>query len=118
MNHSIKSIAVSMTTLSPLMEGRDKISTNDIKKYHPNGISINAIDRIDDYFVFTFVEDEKAFAYTGAVMNKIFEKVVKEFDGDLGAVNEELAKEPLRVILEDKVSAKDNKITYTTVKVI
>lgn len=117
---SFSKIAKEMTTLCPLMEDREKISMENIKKYYPDGISIVAIYPMavddDTFYVFNFTEDENVFAYSGNVLAKIFDAWVKECDGDLGKVNEVLMTSPVKVILG--TAKNKNKQEYTTVSVV
>lgn len=96
-------LAKKATTLSPIMEGRDKIAVADIIKYYPNGITINAIDMItttdrfgedSTYPVFTFVEDNTKFGFGGVVFKGIVVAWLNACDGDIESCNEQLKMEP------------------------
>lgn len=118
---SLKQLVVEQTTLSPLMAEREKIDTSDIKKFNPNGIHINAIDIMKDtdgkdFYVFTMEEYEDKFAFSGEVLNRVFNAWLYEYNGDLSAVNEELSNNPVGVKLGDAYNK--NKQRYTTVSVI
>lgn len=118
---SFKQIIKDMTTLSPLMQDREKIETSDIKKFYPNGIHIKAVDAMTDgdgkrFYVYIFAEEDKTFAFSGEVMNKIIDAWVKECDGSLDEVNKILSEEPIGVILGDAINK--NKQKYTTVSLI
>ena len=85
-------LAKKATTLSEIMEGRDKISTEDIIKNYQDGITINAFDMItttNDYGepstfpVLTFAEDDTKFLYGGKALNDICQMWLSNFDGDI-----------------------------------
>lgn len=122
MGLNLKKIAKKATTLPSLMKNREKIDTEDIKKFYPKGISINAIDVLHDsehdkdFYVFTIIEDIRVFAFSGEVLNRVFNEWVKAADGEISAVNEALAKEPVKVILGTEKNKQ--KQEYTTVTVV
>lgn len=80
-------IARNATVLSPLMEGRDKISTAEIIATYPNGITMTQFDILNGekgtFPVYTIAEDDKVFAFGGAVINKIVEAIVAQFNGSV-----------------------------------
>lgn len=85
------SIARKETTLSPLMENKDKITTDELTSDFPDGVTINGFDIIttngDSYPVLTFSEDESKFIFGGAIMSNICNGWLEHFEGDIEAAN-------------------------------
>lgn len=125
MSIDIRKIAREATTLSELMEGREKIETEDIIKYYKNGITINKVDCVSiiedeqekNIYVYTFKEEPKKFAFSGYVLKKIFDNILYAMGGDVGALNNELEKEDFKVILKAG-KTKDGKRNVTIVEVL
>ena len=118
---NFKDLARKATTLSELMENREKISTEDVIKNFSDGITINAVDVIKTstatYPVFTFAEDKKMFYCGGIVLTKIVNMWLEEYNGDLGMLNHDLAESGgVKVkLVESKTKDKKN---VTTVEVM
>lgn len=87
-------IAKKATTLSPLMEGRNKIEMREIIAKYPNGITVNAFDMLgtgdESYPVFTFTEEPKSFAFGGAVFKSIVLAWIANFDGSISDASDAL----------------------------
>lgn len=70
-----KSKAISATTISKLMEGRVKISTEEIITKYPDGVTVNAFDWMkgDDgeYPVCTFEENDGECFFGGTALTSI-----------------------------------------------
>lgn len=75
-----KTIADQLTTLSPLMEGREKMTIEDIRTSYPDGVTIDMIDLItttdekgneSTYPVLVCKEEPQAFFFGGLVAYKI-----------------------------------------------
>lgn len=101
---------------SPIMSGREKISTEDVIKKYPTGITLNGFDVIDDgkdgHAVFTFVEEPDKFVNGGTLLSKIAFKWVEAFDGNITDASEELAAcGGVRVRLSNKKTKRGNTIT-------
>lgn len=100
----------SSLTLSELMVGKDKIDTEDIIKYYPEGISINAIDLFelngDEVYVYTFKEAPDKFAFAGYILKNLFEEMVSKYS--IETCNEALRETPYTVKLSQG-KTKDNK---------
>lgn len=92
-----KKLAQQATTLSPIMEGRTKIETEDIIKYYPDGITIVAFDfvTVEDktYPVCAFREDDRKFLNGGTVLMKILSAWVAAYDGDIEECSADLCNE-------------------------
>lgn len=122
---NFRDLARKATTLSELMENREKIQTSDVIKKFPNGITINAVDMIKTsdatYPVFTFSEDSKVFYCGGIILTKIVNTWLEEYDGDLcplDSLNNDLAEcGGVKVKLKES-KTRDGKNNITEVEVI
>lgn len=106
---------------SPIMTGREKITTEDVIRKHPAGITLNGFDVIDNgkdgYAVFTFVEEPDKFVNGGALLSKMAFEWVKAFDGNITDASEGLAAcGGVRVRLSTKKSKRGN--TFTAVEIV
>lgn len=119
-------LAKKQTTLSPVMEGRDKISTKQIKEDYPDGITITEFDFVtttdpkkgeSTFPVFAFAEDPKACFFGGEVLNRIAQEWAGAYGGDIEAASAELKKAGG---VKVKLSSKEGKMgnTYTAVEVL
>lgn len=94
MENIFSSIARRETTLSPLMEGKEKLDTDDVIKLYPKGFTVNGFDMVkagvDSYPVLTIKEDSTKFIFGGAIMNNICLAWIEAFDGDIEAASEAL----------------------------
>lgn len=88
------SIARKETTLSPLMENKERMSIDDVISTYPDGVTINGFDMIstggDSYPVLTFSEDDTKFIFGGAIMNNICHGWLEHFEGDTESANSAL----------------------------
>ena len=78
---------------SPVMKNREKIQIDDIIRDYPDGITIREIDIIPgnpDYIVCRFDENTRAYFFGGKSLNETFFAILKDFGGDLSALNAEL----------------------------
>lgn len=113
------------TTLSILMEGREKTSVADIVYKHPDGITIMAADIISgvndkgepySYPVIVYKEDETKYLNGGTVLNRVVEEWLSLVDGDIEAMNEGLRQDGgVRVKLESGRTAAGRNITKVIV---
>lgn len=85
-------LARKATVLSPIIEGKEKISVGDIIANYPNGITVTEFDMVtsvdkdgnpDTYPVFVFAEDTSKFGFGGSVFKNICENWIHHFDGDI-----------------------------------
>ena len=94
MENIFTSIARRETTLSPLMEGREKLETDDIIKLYPDGFTIIEFDVVnaglDSYPVLIFKEDTEKFIFGGTVLKNICNGWVEQFDGDIESASNAL----------------------------
>lgn len=100
MSNMFANLARKATTLSPIIEGKTKISVSDIIANYPEGITINGFDMINGtdqngepstYPVFTFMEDNTRFGFGGAVLKNIINSWLAAFDGDVESCTKALA---------------------------
>jgi hypothetical protein len=122
-----RKIALDATTMSELMNGRDKMDTEELIKKYPNGVTIDFIDNVNmqqedgEENVWIFVTDEQPdnFTFAGFVLAKIFNDILSKFEGDYDAMIEEynssLKKDKLRVKLERAKTKTKREITKVKV---
>lgn len=95
MSNVFASIAKKATTLSPLMEDKERMSIDDMILAYPDGVIINGFDMVstgaDSYPVLTFIEDDSKFIFGGAIMNNICHDWLAHFDGDIETANAALS---------------------------
>lgn len=88
-------IAKKETTLSTVMEDRTKIDTDEIVDTFEDGVTVTEVDLItlDDktYAIGAFKEDNTKFFNGGKVFTNIVKEWVKQYNGDIGLLNHDLA---------------------------
>lgn len=119
---NIRDIAIKATTIAEIMEGREKLETKDIIRNYPQGVHICAAEPVtlqdgSDFWAFIIKEEPDKFAFSGFILNKIFNKILDYCEGDISAMNDELAKQNLAVRLYDG-KTKDKKQPITMVDVV
>ena len=123
-----KKIALDATTMSELMNGRDKMDTEELIKKYPDGVTIDFIDNVnmsqedgetENVWIFVTEEQPDKFTFGGFVLAKIFNNILAEFEGDYDAMIEEynssLKEDKLRVKLERAKTKTKREITKVTV---
>lgn len=122
-----KKIALDATTMSELMNGRDKMDTEELIKKYPNGVTIDFIDNVNmqqedgDENVWIFVTEEQPnkFTFAGFVLAKIFNNILAEFEDDYAEMietyNSALKEDKLRVKLERAKTKSKREITKVMV---
>ena len=119
---NFRDLAKKATTLSELMENREKIQTSEVIKNFPDGITINAVDIVKmtdtSYPVFTFLEDLHRFYCGGIILTKIVGEWIKEYNGDLGMLNHDLAESGGVKVKLTETKTRDGKNNITEVEVI
>lgn len=94
-----RGMAKRQTTLSEVMNDREKITTQEVIERYPDGITIVAFDYIQSkkskgkYPVFNFSEDMTLFCNGGTVLDRIFTDFVNAMDGDVAAASNELRRQ-------------------------
>lgn len=122
-----KKIALDVTTMSELMNRRDKMDTEELIKKYPNGITIDFIDNVnmqqedgeENVWIFVTEEQPDKFTFAGFVLAKIFNNILSEFEGDYAEMietyNSALKEDKLRVKLERAKTKSKREITKVTV---
>lgn len=96
---NIEELARRKTTLSPVMENRQKATTKEIMELFPDGFTVVAFDLIPskkgdgEYPVLNIEEDNSIFFSGGTVLKRVFTEIAKAFDGDITRANYELRKQ-------------------------
>lgn len=121
-NMDFRNVAKKETELSALMNGREKISTEDVIINTPNGVTIVAVDIVHssegDYGVFHLKEYPNNFYCGGLILSKIAKSWLDEFGGDSEKCSEELAKSGGVKVKLAQTKTKSSKRDVTTVEVI
>ena len=122
-----KKIALDATTMSELMNERDKMDTEELIKKYPNGVTIDFIDNVnmsqedgeENVWIFVTEEQPNKFTFAGFVLAKIFNNILAEFEGDYAEMietyNSALKEDKLRVKLERAKTKSKREITKVTV---
>lgn len=122
-----KKIALDTTTMSELMNGRDKMDTEELIKKYPDGVTIDFIDNVnmqqedgeENVWIFVTEEQPNKFTFAGFVLAKIFNNILSEFEGDYAEMietyNSALKEDKLRVKLERAKTKTKREITKVTV---
>lgn len=122
-----KKIALDVTTMSELMNGRDKMDTEELIKNYPNGVTIDFIDNVnmqqedgeENVWIFVTEEQPNKFTFAGFVLAKIFNNILDEFEGDYAEMietyNSALKEDKLRVKLERAKTKSKREITKVMV---
>lgn len=122
-----KKIALDATTMSELMNGRDKMDTEELIKKYPNGVTIDFIDNVnmqqedgeENVWIFVTEEQPNKFTFAGFVLAKIFNNILDKFEGDYAEMietyNSALKEDKLRVKLERAKTKSKREITKVTV---
>ena len=122
-----KKIALDATTMSEIMNGRDKMDTEELIKKYPEGVTIDFIDNVnmqqedgeENVWIFVTEEQPDKFTFAGFVLAKIFNNILAEFEGDYAEMietyNSALKEDKLRVKLERAKTKAKREITKVTV---
>jgi len=124
---NFKKIALDVTTMSEIMNGRDKMDTEELIKKYPEGVTIDFIDNVnmqqedgeENVWIFVTEEQPNKFTFAGFVLAKIFNNILAEFEGDYAEMietyNSALKEDKLRVKLERAKTKAKREITKVTV---
>lgn len=115
-NFNFTESAKSAVTLSELMNGREKIDTATIIRDYLGGVTLTAFDIISvegkQYPVFTIAENDNVYYNGGHVLNKIVEKWVEAYDGNITDASDDLGEcGGLKIKLKESKTKKGNNIT-------
>ena len=90
---NFKEIAKAQTTLSEVMNNKEKVTNEYLISEYPNGFTITNFDFIRSnkdngrYAVYNIAENTNIFASAGTVLNRIFEDFVEEYNGNVYAAS-------------------------------
>lgn len=124
---NFKKIALDATTMSEIMNGRDKMDTEELIKKYPEGVTIDFIDNVnmqqedgeENVWIFVTEEQSNKFTFAGFVLAKIFNNILAEFEGDYAEMietyNSALKEDKLRVKLERAKTKAKREITKVSV---
>ena len=112
--------AMNSTLLSALQNNREKISTSDLVKQFPDGITVNAFDfaTVDDktFAVVTFAEDDTKYYNGGTVLTKMCLAWAAGFDGDPESASVALGKAGgVKLMFAESKTKNGNNVTTITV---
>lgn len=118
-------VAKKETQLSPVMEGREKISMKEIKKDYDGVVTIVEFDFIttndpkkgeSTFPVFAIAEDEGLCFFGGELLNRIARNWASLYDGDIEAASNALKESGgVKVKLESKTTKGGRDFTAVTV---
>lgn len=119
---NLRKVAQDVTTLSPLMNGREKIKTADLIEKFPNGVHITECDlapnpKGEPYAVILFKESDVYYYCGGMILTKVVNGMLEACNNDFSILNKELAEDPIGVKLNE-VKTSDGKNNLTTVEIL
>ena len=119
---NLKDLAKNAFAIDPILDGRNKITIEDLIAQYPDGVSIDGfsiyqpVNKIyPERPVFSFVEDGTKYFNGGKALKEMVTAWLDSYDNDRVAINEELKKSPLKVKLEKITLRNGNKFTKVTV---
>lgn len=121
MAFNFRQSATDATTLSELMNNRDKASTEYMIENYPQGFTVMAFDHIQtsdgaEYPVFNIEEDNTIFYAGGSILNKITHQWIDGFGGDIAQANHDLQETGgLAIKLEESRTKKGNSLTRVVI---
>lgn len=114
----------SALSLSPLMEGRNKVSMEEIMVRFPGGVTLHDFDYVTTvdkkthedktYPVFIIREDDTVCFFGGFVLFKMCRAWVEACGGDVDLARESLKASDIKVKFERGVTSNGNNITKVT----
>lgn len=121
MARDLKKLAKKQLTLCELMTDRDKIDTEDIIKYHSNGITIREFEHNIETengttVVYIFDEEPDKFAFGGKVIQNLIDGLIEDYDGDISELRNDIKAQGLKIKLASSKTKKG--LPVTTVEVI
>lgn len=95
---SFRDMAQRATSLSDIMEGRDKMTCKQLVEKYPDGVTIADFDIVrnkknEEYVIFTIEEDDTIFVNGSTVLNRIFFDAVDAYDGEVSVARREFKRE-------------------------
>lgn len=117
---ALKNSAINATTLSHLMTGREKISTDELtgKTLTPIAVDVAIVDG-KKFPVFLFAEDDEHYYNGGMILGKIVDAWLADYDGDIDALSDDLGKNSGEIRFRFRSGkTKDGARNLTTVDII
>ena len=116
--NKLKEIAEKTTAGNPIFDNREKMTTDEVIKKYPNGISrtecaLIASDK-GEYAVIAFAEKPDVFVTCGTILTNIVQEWVKTF-GTIEEVNGMLLGNPVRVKLHKILNKKNQPLTVVDI---
>ena len=122
MSPNLKDLAKNAIAIDPILDGRNKITIEDLIAQYPDGVSIDGfsiyqpVNKIyPECPVFSFVEDGTKYFNDGKALKEMVTAWLDSYDNNRVAINEELKKSPVKVKLEKIILRNGNKFTKVTV---
>ena len=116
---NIKEIAKKSTQLNPLIDGLEKIDTEDLTAMEYITIEQFCVVKVDDensVYAYTIKELPKNFAFAGTILSNMFFEIVTNFNGDIEKANAQLKKENgIKIKLTTRTSNKNKNYTHVQV---
>ena len=110
----LNDLAKKASGVSEITAGRTKISTADVIKNYPNGITITAADMFGTgdgkYAVFNIAEDNKVYFFGGKALTEMLTEWLTTC-GNIDEVNAQLATEPVKIKLTQTKTKKNQDFT-------
>lgn len=85
--------AKSVTTLSPLMNGRSKVDTKSLINKYPEGVTLIGFDLMhngNDTYPLFIIKEEPAFFFGGSVLMNVVNEWLSMYDGDIDQCSHDL----------------------------
>ena len=119
---NLKDLAKNAFAIDTIMDGRDKITIEDLIAQYPDGVSIDGfsiyqpVSKIyPERPVFSFAEDATKYFNGGKALKEMVTAWLDSYDNNRDAINAELKKSPIKVKLEKITLRNGNKFTKVTV---
>ena len=122
---NFREMAKKETTLSRVMENRDKVSMDEIMNNYPGGVTITEFDFIHStdkkgnpttYPVCAIKENENICFFGGSVLSKICMAWVDGYNGDVDLTSDELKKSGgVKMKFEKTTTKNGNNLTGVTI---
>lgn len=125
-NNIFAEIAKKETSLSPVLQGRTKVSVSEIMSKYPDGVTIVGFDLIrtrdkqgeeSEYPVLAIEEDSSVCFFGGFVLHRIVKEWVALYSGDVAEASKSLTEAGgVKIKMHERKTKSGNNIT--TVEVV
>lgn len=112
----LNELAKKASGVSAITEGKTKLSTEEVIAKFPEGVTISAVDIFRDsekdsfYAVCNIAEDSTVYFFAGQALTNMVMDFISEC-GNVDAVNEQLAKEPVKIKMKKDKTKKGRDFT-------